>query len=73
MKKTISPTVYARTKLVLGIFFALFGVAIIAQGVMKLAAHVAFLSTLPLFAIGVLLIALGYTRYRQYRSVTEAR
>ncbi len=59
--------VYARLKLALGGFFALFGVVIIVQALLRIRDHGP--NVLPLLAMGGLMIALGYVRYRQYNAV----
>ncbi len=57
---------FARIRLGLGVCFTIFGVVIIVQGVLRLRDHGP--AVVPLLAMGGLLIAFGYVRFRQYRA-----
>jgi drug/metabolite transporter (DMT)-like permease len=63
---------YARAKLALGVFFALFGIVMIVQGSLRVGTH-GLLATSPLLVLGALMIGLGFVRYKQYRSVMDGR
>jgi hypothetical protein len=69
VRRVVASAGYARFKLVLGLVYAVIGIAIIAKSIAAVGMST---KLVPSIALGAALIALGIVRLRDFRAIRKA-